>query len=435
MTAASDSPRKEGIRTKVLAAGLGNVLEWYDFGCYGFFAAIIGQQFFPSDDPMTSLIAAFGAFAAGYIARPIGAVILGHIGDKIGRKTALTIVISVMGAATVAIGLLPGYAVIGAAAPILLILLRVLQGFAVAGEYSTSTVFLIEHAPPDRRGYISSWSTVGQFVGLLLGSGVGALVSSLLTEAQVHEWGWRIPFLASVFITALGFYFRSSMTEAPAVEEAEVEEGYPVVHAVKTEWRTLLIYMCMIVMTSVGWAVAFVYAVNDLTERLHVSTAKALDVNTIAMFGILLITPFAGMLSDKIGRKPLAIFAAAGTALLGLPLWWLIHHENAAYIAVGQLSFALLFAIGWAVYAVIIVELLAPRVRCTVISIGNGVAYGLFGGLTPMAVTYLVERTSDDYAPIYLLIAMAVVSLIATMFLPETFKRHMPGSAHKAEHG
>ncbi len=249
-----------------------------------------------------------------------------------------------MGAATVAIGLLPGYASIGVAAPILLILLRVLQGFAVAGEYSTSTIFLIEHAPPGKRGYISSWSTVGQFFGLLLGSGVGALVSSFLTEAEVQSWGWRVPFLASVIITGLGFYFRSSMTETPAIETEEVEEDYPVVHAVKTEWRTLLIYMAMIVMTSVGWAVAFIYAVNDLTQRMHVSTAKALDINTIAMFGILLITPFAGALSDRIGRKPLAIFAAAGTALLGLPLWWLIHHENAAYIAVGQLSFALLFA-------------------------------------------------------------------------------------------
>ncbi len=419
----------QSIRTKVLAAGLGNVLEWYDFGCYGFFAAIIGKTFFPSDDPFTSLLAAFGAFAAGYLARPIGAVILGHVGDKIGRKTALTIVISVMGGATVVIGLLPSYETIGVAAPILLVLMRILQGFAVAGEYSTSTVFLIEHAPDHRRGYVSSWSTFGQFFGLLLGSGVGALVSSLLTQDQVDDWGWRVPFLASIVITSLGFYFRSGMAEPPAIEEEEEEEGYPIVHAMRTEWRSLAVYLCMIVMTGVGWSVAFVYAVNDLTQRLHVSTARALDINTLAMFSILLITPFAGLLSDRIGRKPLAIFAAGGTAVLGLPLWWMIHHESSAYIIVGQVSFALLFAVGWAVYAVMMVELLAPRVRCTVISIGNGIAYGFFGGMTPLAATYLVERTNDDYAPIYILIVWAVISLGATLVMPETFKRSISGQA------
>ncbi len=423
------SHAKESIRTKVLAAGLGNVLEWYDFGCYGFFAAIIGQTFFPSDDPFTSLLAAFGAFAAGYLARPVGAVILGHVGDKIGRKTALTVVISVMGGATVVIGLLPSYETIGVAAPILLVAMRILQGFAVAGEYSTSTVYLIESAPSHRRGYVSSWSTFGQFFGLLLGSGVGALVSSLMTQEQVNEWGWRIPFLASVIITGLGFYFRSGMAETPAIEEEPSEEGYPVVHAMRTEWRSLTVYLCMIVMTGVGWSVAFVYAVNDLTERMHVSTARALDINTLAMFAILLITPFAGMLSDRIGRKPLALVAAGGTAVLGLPLWWMIHHESSAYIIIGQVSFALLFAIGWAVYAVMMVELLAPRVRCTVISLGNGIAYGFFGGLTPLAATYMVERTNDDYAPIYLLIVWAVISLGATMLMPETYRRSL--SHHK----
>ncbi|MEM7446311.1 MAG: MFS transporter, partial [Pseudomonadota bacterium] len=185
------SDKQPGIKKKIFAAGLGNVLEWYDFGCYGFFAVIIGNHFFPSDDPFTSLLAAFGAFAAGYLARPLGALVLGHIGDRLGRMTALTLVISVMGGATIAIGLLPGYATIGVAAPILLILLRILQGFAVAGEYSTSTVFLIEHAPAHRRAYVSSWSTFGQFSGLILGSGVGALVSTVLGQDAVNEWGWR----------------------------------------------------------------------------------------------------------------------------------------------------------------------------------------------------------------------------------------------------
>ncbi|MEO1225771.1 MAG: MFS transporter [Pseudomonadota bacterium] len=416
--------KKPGITKKVFAAGLGNVLEWYDFGCYGFFAVIIGNQFFPSDDPFTSLLAAFGAFAAGYLARPIGAVVLGHIGDRLGRMRALTLVISVMGGATIAIGLLPGYATIGVAAPILLVALRVLQGFAVAGEYSTSTVFLIEHAPPNRRAYVSSWSTFGQFSGLILGSGVGALVSTILGQEAVNDWGWRVPFILSIIITALGFYYRRGMADAPIQEEAEgAEARSPVVVAVKTEWRSMLVYFCMIVMTGVGWFVAYVYAVNDLTAHMHVSTAKALDINTVALFAILVVTPFAGLAADRFGRKPLAIIAAVGTGVLALPLWWLIHHENTGYILIGQLTFAVLFAVGWAVYAVIMVETLAPRVRCTVISIGNGLAYGIFGGLTPLIATYLVERTGNDYAPVYLLIVMAAVSFVAILLVPETLKR------------
>lgn len=417
--------KKPGIIKKVFAAGLGNVLEWYDFGCYGFFAVIIGNVFFPSDDPFTSLLASFGAFAAGYLARPVGALVLGHIGDKLGRMRALTLVISVMGGATLVIGLLPGYATIGVAAPILLVLLRILQGFAVAGEYSTSTVFLIEHAPAHRRGYVSSWSTVGQFSGLILGSGVGALVSTIVGQEAVADWGWRVPFILSIIITALGFYYRRGMADAPVAEEGQgaVDAKSPVIVAARTEWRSMLIYFCMIVMSGVGWFVAYVYAVNDITAHMHVSTARALDINTVALFAVILVTPFAGMAADRFGRKPLAIIAAVGTGVLALPLWWLIHHDNTGYILIGQLTFAVLFAIGWASYAVIMVETLAPRVRVTVISVGNGLAYGIFGGLTPLVATYLVELTGSEFAPVYLLIAMAAISFIAILLVPETLKR------------
>ncbi len=205
------------------------------------------------------------------------------------------------------------------AAPVLLVLLRVLQGFAVAGEYSTSTVFLIEHAPPERRGYVSSWSTFGQFIGLIMGSGVGALVSTLLTEAEVQAWGWRVPFLLSIIITGFGFYFRKGMVDAPIMADAKSEPEPQVLDTVRSEWRTILVYFCMIVMTGVGWFLAYVYAVNDLTDHMHVSTAKALDINTVALFGILLVTPFAGAPSNRVGRKPLALFASIGTAVLACP--------------------------------------------------------------------------------------------------------------------
>lgn len=213
----SATPNPAGQRT-VLAGAIGNVLEWYDFAIYGYFAPIIGTLFFPADDPLASLLAAFGVFAVGYAARPLGGAAFGHIGDKIGRKPALILSVMMMGAATSAIGLLPDHAEIGTTAALLLVALRIAQGLSVGGEYPGSIVFLAEHAPPERRGYLASWPMFGSVGGFLLGSGLGALVSSMLDDAAMHAWGWRIPFLLGALIATGGVVFAGPWTTLESTE-------------------------------------------------------------------------------------------------------------------------------------------------------------------------------------------------------------------------
>lgn len=411
------------LKSKVVAASFGNVLEWYDFGVYGFFAVTLGKQFFPSDDPVASLLSAFAAFAVGYAGRPIGAIVLGHMADKYGRKPILVATIAVMGLSTFAIGILPSYYAIGLAAPILLVLLRLVQGFAVAAEYASSTVFLMEHAPKKRRAFISSWSMTGQFLGLILGSGLGALMGNLLDDAQMQEWGWRVPFMFGMVISLIGYLMRRKLTETPDFEAIDAAEQLPVKDVFRTAWRSIVCYIGLILLGGVGFYIAFIYAVSDLTVHMHLSTARALDINTLALFVIMITVPMAGLLADRIGRKPLALFAAAGTIVFAWPLWWLIHRDSFALILAGQTAMGVVFAMGWAVYSLMMAETLEPRLRCSVVAIGNGIAYGIFGGLTPLLTTYLVERTGNDFAPVYVMIALAVLSFLAALRLPETRPR------------
>lgn len=403
----------------MVAAGFGNLLEWYDFGVYGFFAVIIGQHFFPSDDPFASLLSAFGVFAVGYGARPVGALVLGNLGDKIGRKPVMMLSLAVMGLATFAIGLLPGFDQIGDAAPLLLVALRLIQGFVVAVESPASTVFLVEQAPAGRRGFHSSWTMFGAMLGILLGSAIGALVSSVLSDAALHDWGWRVPFLLSLLLTAVGLFFRRNLVESPAMAEAEPQQGLPVIAALRDHLSSLLCYIGLIAMSGVGFYLAYVYAVSDLTQHMKLSTAEALDINSLALFSILIVVPLAGALSDRVGRRPLALTAALGTLILAWPLWWLMHQDSFGLILLGQVGFAVFFGAGWAVYTLMITEALPLRARCSVVAIGNGIAYGIFGGLTPLVATYLVKRTADDFAPVYIIMALAVLSLFACLKIPE----------------
>lgn len=206
-------------RNNLLAATIGNVLEWYDFAVYGFLAAIIGKRFFPADDPLASLLASFGVFAIGFLARPLGGFLFGHIGDRFGRKPALLFSLGLMGAGTFAIGVLPDVSQIGDATAVMLVLLRVLQGLSMGGEYTGSAVYLAENAPQDRRGFIASWSQVGCLAGVLLGSGCAALTSNVIGEAEMQAWGWRIPFLFGALIALWGVIVRRYMIESPVLKD------------------------------------------------------------------------------------------------------------------------------------------------------------------------------------------------------------------------
>ncbi|MEO4040183.1 MFS transporter [Hoeflea sp. CAU 1731] len=409
-----------------LSGAFGNVLEWYDFAVYGTLAPILGQLFFPSDDPFTSLLAAFGAFAVGYISRPIGGVLLGHIGDVIGRKPSLILSVFMMGVTTTAIGFLPSFDSIGVTASILLVLLRLVQGLSVGGEYPASIVFLSEHAPDGRRGYYASWPMFGSVIGFLLGSGVTVLLTTAIGDAAMQEWGWRVPFLSGAVIAIAGVLFRRGMTEPPGFENTGPDGQAPFVAAFRDHWRSIARIVALTLVNAVGFYLLWVYATSYLTERMHVSTTKAMDVSTLSLVVMLPATTIAAILSDRIGRKPLLYFVGVGTLLLAWPLWSLMHHDDPVMIFLAQAGFAVLYGAGYAGLSVAIIEILPGNVRCSASAIGYNLAQGLFGGTTPLVATYLVRRTSDDFAPVYYLIAAAAISLLATITLKETAGKPLP---------
>jgi MHS family proline/betaine transporter-like MFS transporter len=408
-------------RWQVIAGTVGNVMEWYDFAVYGYFVPVIARHFFPASDPTTSLIAAFGAFAAGFLMRPLGGVVFGQIGDRLGRKAALTLSVLAMAIPTFLIGILPDHAVIGPAATMLLVLCRMVQGLSVGGEFTTSIVYLVEGAPPHRRGLAGSWSGFGATMGVLLGSAVAALTTSLLSETALHSWGWRVPFLVGLLVGLAGLLIRRGLPEPVSAEHAAAK--LPVIESFVTEWRAMLQVVGLTVLQGAAFYLIFVYLVTWFEKEVHLWPKEALDINTFNMVILLAVTPVAGLLSDRFGRKPLLIAGALGLFLAAWPLFWLMHHPNAGAALGGQAGFAVLSALFMGVVPVTMVEAFPARVRCTAIAVGYNISLGLIGGTVPMVATFLIERTHEDLSPAYYLMATAAVSLLTVLTLRETSRR------------
>lgn len=411
-----------GKHVRVLAAGfIGNILEWYDFAVYGFFAPTIGRLFFPSDNPTTSLIASFGAFAAGFLMRPVGAVLFGHIGDRIGRKKALTLSVLLMAVPTLLVGVLPTHADIGIMAAVLMVLMRMLQGISVGGEYTSSFVFLVEHAPHHRRAFYGSWSMVGATCGILLGSAVGALINSFTTTEQLMEWGWRIPFLAGVIVAFVGYFIRHGIPEKPIAKVEVAEETLsPLRLAWKHHKKELIQSSGLNMMIAVTFYTVFIYLSTWLVEEVQEDRAEALDINTISMAALSIFVPIAAILSDKFGRKPFLLIGTAGVAILSPALVRLMHHHDFTLILTGQLSYALLLGCFGGALPAAITELFRPQVRVSAASVSYNIPFAMFGGTAPMVSTWLVHATGNPLAFSWYLSAIAAFSFVITLTLKET---------------
>ncbi|MFM8270885.1 MAG: MFS transporter [Gemmata sp.] len=402
---------------QVIAGTVGNIMEWYDFAVYGYFVSVIAKRFFPANDPTSSLIAAFGAFSAGFLMRPFGGLLFGYIGDRVGRKAALTFSVVAMAIPTFLIGLLPDYSTIGVAAPVLLVLCRMVQGLSVGGEYTTSVVYLVEGAPPNRRGLAGNWSGFGATTGTLLGSAVGAVLTSVLDPETMQNWGWRLPFLLGLLVGVGGLMVRHGLPEPVA----PVKEGSPpVVEAFRTQWRAILQVVGLSVLMGVAFYLIFVYLVTYYTEIDHLKEAVALKINTASMVLLLATQPFVAVLSDRVGRRPVLLAGCLGLLVAAYPLFWLLHHGNFWLVLGGQFGFAVLAATYNAVVPVTMVEAFPVKGRCTAIAVSYNLSLGLIGGTSPMVATYLIHRTHDDLSPAYYLMAAAAVSLVAVLTLRET---------------
>ena len=416
-----DSRAKQ--RRGILAGIAGNVMEWYDFTVYGYFAAVIGRAFFPTEDPISSLLAAFGVFAAGFLMRPFGSLIFGHVGDKMGRKAALTASVALMALPTFLIGFLPTYQQIGIAGSALLVLLRLVQGLSVGGEYTTSAIFLVERSTPAHRGFLGSFGPFGACGGVLLGSAIGALVTSVLEPASVQSWGWRVPFVLGISVGLFGLYLRRQLVEDRLPPQPGMRPAMsPVTEAFRTEGRSIARLVGLNAAYAVGFYLCFVYITTYLRQTDHVSASKALDINTISIVALILLIVPAGALSDYLGRKPMLFAGTGGLFVMSWPLFWMMHHANTWVILLGQLGFAILIACFAGASPAAMVELVPNRLRCTVLSVGYNLGFGILGGLTPMVAIYTINRSHDDLSHAFLLMAAAAVSFAVITGLHETYR-------------
>jgi MFS transporter, MHS family, proline/betaine transporter len=389
------------------------VLEWYDFAIYGYFATAIGRHFFPHEDPVAQLLSAFGVFAVGYMMRPVGGVIIGHIGDRYGRRAALTFSVAAMAIPTFLIGLLPGYATLGLFAPVALTLLRMVQGLSVGGEYTSSMVFLIEHAPHGRRGLMGALISCGACAGILLGSAVGAGFASTMSNATLDAWGWRIPFLLGLVVGIAGYFLRRHVLETvPTVKRQRA----PIVETLHDHWRLVLALAGLSVLNAVGFYISFVYLVSWLQMADGIAPAQALEINSVSMATLLPVMIVTGLLADRFGRKPFLLLACILAFVGATPLFWLLHHPSALLAQLGQLGLVLIVGLFCGTQPTIMVESTPLPVRCTAISLGYNLCLGVIGGMTPLAATWLVQRTGDEIAPAFLIMAAAAITFVALMW-------------------
>ena len=408
------APTSLSRRGRIILAGLvGNTMEWYDFAVYGYFATIIGKQFFPSSDPAVSLIAAFGAFAAGFLVRPLGGLVFGRIGDLIGRKRALLLSMLAMALPTVIIGCLPTYETIGIAAPILIVLLRLIQGLSVGGEYTGSIVFLVEQAPENGRAVNAIWAPWGAVLGILIGSGVGDILATVLSDAQIAAWGWRLPFFAGILVAVAGYAIRHSLH----IEEKAGGSANPVRDTFRIHGWAVVKVALLNVGNGIGFYAAFVYAVSYMKEIDKLTDEVAFNLNTGSMALLLLVMPIAAWLSDRVGRRPLLIASGLILAVGGIPFFELIHSTDPGTIFLGELGFVVALGLIGGAISPANVELIPNEVRCTGLAFAYNASIGYFGGTTPLIAAWLITATGNPVAPGYWVAFGGAVTLISAIFL------------------
>lgn len=413
-----------------IASFIGTAIEWYDFFLYGTAAALIfNKLFFPTFDPLSGTLAAFGTYAVGFIARPLGGIVFGHYGDKIGRKTMLSLTLLLMGIATFCIGLLPTYGTIGAWAPALLILLRLLQGFGVGGEWGGAVLMAVEHAPIGKRGFYGSWPQVGVPAGLLLSTSVFSYVSTL-PEDQLLSWGWRVPFLLSLLLVGVGLFIRLRIAETPAftqVQESGTIVRIPLLDAIRSHPRNILLAMGARLAENGVFYIYSVFVLVYVTEQLKLPRSMALNGVLLATVGELMSIPAFGALSDRIGRRPVYMGGAAFSALFAFPFFWMIDTQHPALL---WFAIVLGLAIGHgAMYgpqASFFSELFGARVRYSGASLGYQLASVFAGGLSPLIATSLLQWSHGKPWPIAVyMIVMAVITLVSVYLAAETWQEDL----------
>ena len=408
----------------LLAGGVGNLLEWYDFGLYGLFAPILAPLFFPAHDRIASLIGAYSGLAIGFAARPLGGVVLGHVGDRVGRRTVMVCSIVLMGFATTAMAVLPAYDAIGVGAPMLLLLIRVLQGFSVGGEYTGSVAYLVETAPSQRRGMAGSVANIGATAGMLLASGVVTTTAMLAHSPDVQRWAWRIPFLIGGVIAVAGYFLRHRLRETGYVPKPSARRSLPLREAIAQAPGAMLLALLFTSGYGVANYLTMVFLPTYAAEFGGVAAEQALQANTAGQALALFVVPLAAWLTDRaIRRRTLLIVAFAAEFVVAWGSFALVGHGNVGGVWAAQLGFAFLLALIMAAEPATLAEQFRGEFRLSGYSVSFNLGIGLAGGTAPLAAVALIAATGNDMAPAwYLMLASAIAAGAAFLMVDRSRK-------------
>ena len=422
------------LRRAVGAAALGNAMEWFDFGVYGYLAVTLGQVFFPASNPAAQLIATFATFTVAFLVRPLGGLVFGPLGDRYGRQKVLACTMVLMSLGTFSIGLIPTYDKIGLWAPALLLLARLLQGFSTGGEYGGAATFIAEYSTDRNRGLMGSWLEFGTLGGYIAGAGTVTTLHLLLSTPQMLDWGWRIPFMVAGPLGLLGLYLRMRLEETPAfkayTEEAEKRdhERPGLGELLRVHGRQLLVCMGLVLVFNVTDYMLLTYMPSYLSVTLGYAESKGLLLIIIVMLVMMPLNIVGGIFSDRLGRRPMIIGACIALLLLAIPCLLLVRSGHDGLIFLGLLLLGVALVCFTSSMPSTLPALFYTPVRYSALSIAFNVSVSLFGGTTPLVTAWLVHHTGDPMVPAYYLMGAAVIGLVTMLFVRETAGLPLRGS-------
>ncbi|MBS7817673.1 glycine betaine/L-proline transporter ProP [Wohlfahrtiimonas chitiniclastica] len=425
--------KDDQFKKAITAAALGNAIEWFDFGVYGFLAYVLGKVFFPEASPSVQLVASLATFSVPFLVRPLGGIFFGVLGDKFGRQKILAITIIIMSVSTFSIGLIPSYATIGIWAPVLLLIAKLAQGFSVGGEYTGAAIFVAEYAPDRKRGFLGSWLDFGSIAGFVLGAGVVVVITMLLGQERFEEWGWRIPFFIAGPLGIIGMYLRSALDETPtfqkhteSLEKGEGEEKESLLQIIRNNFKSILVCIGLVMATNVTYYMLLTYMPSYLSHNLEYSVDHGVLIIITIMLGILVIQPVIGLLSDRFGRRIFVQMGSIGLFVCAIPAFYLINTGNVVLIFLGLMVLATLLSCFTGVTASILPAIFPTHVRYSAMAIAFNISV-LIAGFTPTIAAWLVETTHNLYMPAYYLMVIAGVGFITVYHMKETANRPLSG--------